>query len=393
MSDPATLADMRTNRAHIATLTGLRDDLLDQIDEVQTKFDAAIASRGWDPKNPPSTLLNAEAGYWSDKRDELRGRLAKIESRIRGEAQRGTAADLREHLVRGDSTMLELPVERRDLARPSGVSAGSDSFVEGLFGALVDVVPLLELATIVTTANGGDLEFDYIASQPTVAGIVAEGTTITGTDPTFGEVAFGAPFKYPANIKFSAELVEDWRFDLEGYITARVVPTLQRKLADNLWRGAGGTTAPQGLATAATTVTAAGASTVTFADIETLIAAVPANYRHGGGAALVMHPAAYLALRNQKASTGGSYMWDPTRGDTLFGFPVRVDNALAAPATTARSVVFGDFSQAYAIRLLPVRFATSDQQAFASGLVNAQVVIRADGRTMNTGAVRALVHP
>jgi HK97 family phage major capsid protein len=141
------------------------------------------------------------------------------------------------------------------------------------------------------------------------------------------------------------------------------------------------------------TVTAAGAATVTFADIETLVAAVPANYRHGGGAAFVMAPAAYLALRNQKASTGGSYMWDPTQGDTLFGFPVRVDNALAAPASAARSVVFGDFAQAYAIRLLPVRFMTSEQQAFSSGLVGAQVVIRADGRTMNTGAVRALIHP
>lgn len=131
---------------------------------------------------------------------------------------------------------------------------------------------------------------------------------------------------------------------------------------------------------------------MTHADVENLVRAVPAAYRTGENFAIVASPAAYMDLRTEK-DTAGNFKWPPGAPDVLYGATVYQDNALAAPATTARSVVAGDFKAAYAIRMLPVRFEMATHNSFNSGLVNAMVTLRADGRTMITSAVRALLHP
>lgn len=374
------------------TLSRIRLDLLDELTEADRALRKAQGAEGLPDDSAEAMGVTRLVVAQRTRKEKLRGSLASLDSKIRGSEARPPDLSIREFVIRADEREMDMPVEARDLLRPTGVSAGSDDFVSGLMGALVDVVPLLGLATVITSSRGGDLDLNYVASQPAVAGIVAEATAVGVTSPTFGEVAFANPFKHPAHIRFSTELLEDWAFDLDAFVIDRAVPTLQRTLANNLWRGVGGTTAPAGLATAATTVAAAGAAVVTFADIENLIENVPAAYRTGGRFAIVMSPGAYMDLRIEKDSAG-NFKWPPGAPDVLYGATVYQDNALAAPASAARSVVAGDFAAAYAIRMLPVRFAMATHNSFNAGLVNAMVTLRADGRTMITSAVRALLHP
>jgi len=59
------------------------------------------------------------------------------------------------------------------------------------------------------------------------------------------------------------------------------------------------------------------------------------------------------------------------------------DPFMPAVAGSAKSVVFGDFSQ-YFIRMVGgVRFERSDDFAFSTDLVSFRAIIRADGNLMN----------
>lgn len=49
---------------------------------------------------------------------------------------------------------------------------------------MANVAPLLDLATVVTTEAGEDLDFSYVATLPTPNGIVADGASITPAYPT-----------------------------------------------------------------------------------------------------------------------------------------------------------------------------------------------------------------
>ena len=288
----------------------------------------------------------------------------------------------------------EWRVDQRALSKltsaAGGATAGRD-FAGMVGGALADVAPMFQLATVFPTTDGDTFDVPFVATNPTPGGIVAEAGAMTPTDPTFG-VASLLSFKYPVLFKVTRELVEDAAFDAESYMAGMVAQRLAALISNDFYRGVGGVTAPAGLATALTTFTAASPTAVAFADIESLIGLVPAAYRTGGRMALVMSPGAYMQLRSQKGSTGGSYLWPVTDGDQLFGFPVYVDNALPSAVATNRTVIAGDIATAYAVRTVDLRVELSPGLDFNADLINARVIMRVDGRTMVTDAARTLVH-
>ena len=143
---------------------------------------------------------------------------------------------------------------------------------------------------------------------------------------------------------------------------------------------------------AVSTVTAGAAATVAFLDVENLLNAVPAAYRTSGRCSIGMCPSAYMILRAIKDSSG-AHVWPVNAPDVLYGFPVWIDNALPTPATTARSMVAGDFRTAYAIKLAPLKIARSSGQDLNTWLVQVRTVMRVDGKPLVTDACRALVHP
>lgn len=282
-----------------------------------------------------------------------------------------------------------------DILRPAYSS--NPTFATHFLGAAVQASPLLDLATVVPTNNGAMVDWSFISTQPTAGGPFAPGATVTASDPAWGGGDLLSPFRYGLTVAASNELLEDTDFPTEQWIAQRVAPVIARRASTDWWGGAGGTTAPEGLLAGLTTVTAAGAATVTLDDVGNLLSNVPSEYAFTDRCHVLLAPAAYWQLRRQTLGTtaaGGMAISSetPWRG-RIMGHPFRVDPALAAPASAARSVVAGDFSAAYVIRLLPLRVVSAVGQMFNQDKTQIMIAMRVDGRRMLTNAARALVHP
>ena len=159
-----------------------------------------------------------------------------------------------------------------------------------------------------------------------------------------------------------------------------------------------GTSQPNGVITAATTGVTGGAGVTgafTADNLIDLFFSVIAPYRNSPSAAWLLKDSTLAAVRKLKDSTN-QYLWQPSLQvgvpDTLLGKPTVTDPNVAAPALSAASVAFGDFSQ-YFVRLVNgIRFERSVDYAFNTDLVTFRAILRGDGDLVDTtGAVKKFV--
>jgi HK97 family phage major capsid protein len=293
----------------------------------------------------------------------------------------------RSALVSGGAPV-ELPFETRALGATAHGQIADKGFTAAYLDKAVESAPLLDVGTVVTTSHGGDWQYGFITTGVTVNGVVADGVTITDTDPVFDGAVF-KEFGFKGLCKVSQEMVRDSSVDLERLAAEHFAPLQARALSTQLWEG-DGTTEPQGLmAGISNTVNAAGAAVCTFDDVAAVLNGVPAADRYSGDCTILLSPGAHIDLLEEQPLHPG---W---MNGTIHGFPFRVDPALPDPATTVKgSVVAGNFRQAYAVRLAGLRIdSTGHGAGFATDQIHLRVVLRADGRRMRTGGLRALLHP
>jgi len=75
--------------------------------------------------------------------------------------------------------------------------------------------------------------------------------------------------------------------------------------------------------------------------------------------------------------------------DTLLRKPVHAYPNVAAVATSAKSLAFGDFSAYFVRQVNGIRFERSDDYAFNTDLVTFRALLRGDGLTVDqTGAIK-----
>jgi HK97 family phage major capsid protein len=107
-----------------------------------------------------------------------------------------------------------------------------------------------------------------------------------------------------------------------------------------------------------------------------------------------MSPSAAASLMTAKASTAGSYLWQPdlaaTQPPTLFGLPVYVDPTLPAATTgNAYSVWLGNWQQAYTVVHYGRPIIVRDDVT-----VKGQVIIYSEqhigGNVTNSSALKAI---
>lgn len=243
------------------------------------------------------------------------------------------------------------------------------------------------------TSTGSDL----IVPREATAGAAAaqsEGTTITGTDPTFDQVTFKS-WKYGQYIPVSYELERDALFDIEAYVTNRIGKNIATVLGTAFISG-NGTTAPQGLSGSVTTgVTGATGATgaPSFDNLIDLQESVLAPYQ--ANAAWVLSNTALAGVRKLKDSATGRYLWEPNgqagAPSELLGSPVFRDPAVAAVGLSAKSIYYGDFST-YWLRLIgDVRMDRSDQVLFGADQIAFRGILYADARLVDASGIKAFV--
>lgn len=305
---------------------------------------------------------------------------------------------------RGARTWAQGP-EQRVLSKLT-VGAGGNlvpiSFYDRLMAHLVEVSGILQAGpTILNTDSGEQLQVPKTTTHP-VAALVAEAGTLAASDPVFGQASLNA-YKYGVIIQLSRELIADTGVDVEGYLAMSAGRALGNALGTHLATGTG-TAQPTGIVTSATLgatgpTGAAGGLGATSATLNQgadllfdLYYSVIAPYRASKSCAWLTRDLNMAAIRKIKATTG-EYIFQPSMvagtPDTLIGKPIFIDPFIAAIATTAKSIIFGDISQFFVRIAGGVRFERSDEFAFSTDLVSFRALLRADSLLIDqTGAVK-----
>jgi HK97 family phage major capsid protein len=251
-------------------------------------------------------------------------------------------------------------------------------------------------ATVINTASGENLEIPVTTAHSSGA-LISEAGTLTESDPAFAKRTLGA-YKYGLSIQVSSELVADTGFDLLGYLARQAGRAVGNALGADLVTG-NASSKPSGIVQTATTgvtgATTGASGTFTADELIDLYYSVIAPYRASTSCAWMMKDATLARVRKLKDSQN-QYLWQPGlqvgAPDLLLGKTVYTDPNVAAVATSAKSVIFGDIS-AYHVRIAGgVRFERSDDFAFQSDLVTFRAIVRGDGILADqTGAVKVYV--
>lgn len=249
-------------------------------------------------------------------------------------------------------------------------------------------------ATVVNTASGENITVPKSDAFPSAA-IVAEGGTFGASDSTFLQTTLRA-FKYGFISQASVELLADAAFAAEAYVAEVGAEALSHGMNSDFVVGVGSTNAPEGVATAAVTAgkTLSVAGTVTADEIIDWYHSLQRQYR--ANASFIVDDSLVAAIRKLKG-TDNQYLWQPglTAGqpDAILGRPVYTDVAVPDLAATAGRILgtFGDYRKGYIVRIAGgVRVERSTEYAFASDLVSWKFAVRADGRVVDTAAIRTL---
>jgi HK97 family phage major capsid protein len=290
----------------------------------------------------------------------------------------------------------EGPVDLRVLSKLTAGAGGNvvpTSFYDRLMAHLIEVSALLQAGpTMLNTASGESVQVPKTTAHSTAA-IVAEAGTISTSDPAFGQITLGA-FKYGALFQVSRELVSDQGVDLEGYLAMQAGRALGNAFGTHMVTGTG-TGQPRGVVTDATlgkTGATGVAGAFTTDDLIDLHFSVIAPYRSSQSCYWVLKDSSVATARKLKDGAG-RYIFDPGQGpgvpDSILGKPILTDPNVAAVALSAKSVLFGDFSQYFVRMAGGVRFERSDEFAFNTDLVTFRALLRADAALVDlTGAIK-----
>lgn len=260
---------------------------------------------------------------------------------------------------------------------------------------------LKEEAENITTDSGEAMNWATEDDTGNTAEIVAEGAAAAsaGADKVFGQTTLGA-FKYEATgagnlpMKVSWELLEDSPINLEDHIANNFARRIMRKLSVDLITG-NGTTAPQGVLAAQTAFDeiAANAAGPTYGELLGTVAALDPEYR--SNAKWLMNDATWMGKIMAMTDGADRPLIMPNNsaglqagaGTQLLGYPVVIDQGVAALGDQAKFIGFGDWREAYIVRQVNGFHLLRLNELYAvNGFVGFLGWARFDGRVKNLNA-------
>jgi HK97 family phage major capsid protein len=273
--------------------------------------------------------------------------------------------------------------------------------VKSVLNALKTFGGMRAVATNLQTEQGNPLSYPTSDGTNEVGEIIAENSTATSSDPSFGTLPLNV-YKFGSKIiTVPFELLQDSAVDIESFINDRIVTRLGR-LGNLVFTTGTGTGQPTGIVTASTAgVTAAtgGTVTVTYDNLVDLQHSIDPAYRDG--AFFMMHDSTIKAIRKLKDSNGRP-LWVPdfdggitaAQGGTLLGSPVMLNQQMPVMAANAKSILFGNFKN-YIIRDVMAMnlFRFTDSVYASKGQVGFLAWMRSGGNFIdNGGSVKAFVN-
>jgi HK97 family phage major capsid protein len=376
------------NRAFSAEEQGTWDALNEELDTLDTRIKAVLEQE--ERAKEADAAFNRIHNQKPEPGKDLEGRTnssTEIRSFLQGDSKFGKFYDVTPN---GPLNLRVLS----SLTTGAGGNIVPTSFYDQLVAHLIEVSGILQAnPTVLRTQSGESLQIPKTTAHSTAVTAAQAGTLAT-SDPTFGQVTLGA-YKYGLLLQVSRELVDDNGVDLEGYLAMQAGRALGNLFGAQLVTG-NGTGQPNGLlntATVGVTGTTTGVSGAPrYADLVDLQYSVISPYRASRSCYWLMRDATVGAIR-KIVDTTGQPIWQPSMQlgapDMLLGKPLVTDPFVAAIATGAKSVYFGDFSQFFVRMVGGIRFERSDDFAFGTDLVSYRAILRGDGTLVDlTGAVK-----
>lgn len=272
----------------------------------------------------------------------------------------------------------------------AGDKAFSTGFVREVEIARLAYGNVRNESTIVRTSAGNPMRFPTSNDTSQTGALLAENTQVATQDVAISELQLDA-YKYSSKLVLvSVELLQDEEVDLESLIGRALGERLGRITNSHFTTGTG-SGQPNGIVTASTAgKTTAGATAITYGELVDLQHSVDPEYQDG---AKFMFNFATLGYIKKLLDSDGRPIWQPAMGAslaasypaTILGKPYVVNQQMASIATTAKTVLYGDFKK-YLVRevkditllRLNERYADYHQVGFLA-------FMRTDGDLLNAG--------
>lgn len=256
-------------------------------------------------------------------------------------------------------------------------------------------------ATVINTAGGGSIPIpgvDNTAKRATLN--TAEGQALTddgGKDRVFTKLTL-EDFLYDTEwLRISIQLMTGGMENMEALFGGMLGEELGRTANDVLTTGTG-SGQPLGIVPGATLGhTVAGVNSFTADDILTLIHAVDPAYRQSPKFGLMFNDTTLLAMHKLKDGDGRYLLSEAPDGSGRIRVGAvtaryTVNQAMAAPGASARSIIAGDMSKYYVRKIGNVIIGTDRGKEFFPGFGMAGFA-RMDGTVADPKAIKAMAHP
>lgn len=302
----------------------------------------------------------------------------------------------------------ELTAEERSImaeyrAQSVGTTtAGGFLVPEGFSNALEESMlafgGMREVATVIKTASGQVLPWPTVNDTANKGAILAENAAITEQDFTFAEVQLDA-YKYTSKlVKVSIELLQDSAFDLASYLARALGERIARITNEHFTTGTG-TAQPNGIVTASSvgkTGAAGQVTTIIYEDLVDLQHSVDPAYRRN--AKWMMSDTMLKTIKKLKDSDGRP-LWSSgisvKEPDTILGQPYVINQDIAVPAASAKSLIYGALDKYIVRDVLGVTVRRLDERYADNLQVGFFAVTRTDGELLDAGTdpVKHYAHP
>jgi len=256
--------------------------------------------------------------------------------------------------------------------------------------SMLETGGMREVASVITTAQGGQMNFPTNNDTANVGRWLAEKSAATNTDTVFGTAALNSWTASSDYIPVSAQLIQDSAYDIEAYIVDILGMRLGR-LSNAGYTVGTGSSQPTGVALTSTLGKAAAAVTATtFSELLDLKHSVDRAYRANG--TWMFNDNTLVSLKKIALASANQSLWQPGvvggAPATIDGQAYTVNNDCVDMAAGGHAIMYGDFSK-YQIRdTAGINIRRSEHVAFLNNEITFLGELRTDGKLLDTAAVK-----
>lgn len=307
----------------------------------------------------------------------------------------GMSTEARELLQAHYTTLPGDHPETRALSAITGNLGGytvPQDFMARVETAMKDYSGVIAAPTFkLNTGRGNDLPWPTVNDTNNEGEQVEENQATGEGELSFGQVLFRAHLFSSKLILVPIQLLQDTGVDIEALLSRMISERLGR-ITNRRYTTGNGANQPQGIVEGSTLgKTAAATAAITYEELVDLQHSVDPAYR-GPSSGFMFHDLTFALLRKLKDSDGRP-IWQPAASSgmaggapgTLLGSPYWINQHMATPAASAKSVIFGDLSK-YVIRnvrnITIVRLSERYAEKFQVGFF---AFLRTDGRIIDAG--------